>query len=325
MLSALAQATHRIRIGSMVNGMHYRHPAVTANAAATLDIISGGRLDLGLGAGWFEPESQAYGIPLGTLKERMDQFEEGTEVIVRLLTQEHTDFHGKHYDLTNARCEPKAVQIPHPPIAIGGKGRKRTLRIAAKYAQLWDAMFSESTDEFIELSAVLDEHCVKVGRDPKEITRSMHVSWPVDADPKALADRAAEFVAAGATQIVFSMRGPYRADLLGRWRTPSAPPSPKATTSPYAIVPHSFGACAIARHQLPRLSGGSGNNCFLGCISRCKSRVTDQRLRCGCIRLPEQFCIPDGESENWTVIHEPSIATAVLVSHTAVDDASHGR
>ena len=214
MLSALAQATHRIRIGSMVNGMHYRHPAVTANAAATLDIISGGRLDLGLGAGWFEPESQAYGIPLGTLKERMDRFEEGTEVIVRLLTQEHTDFHGKYYDLTNARCEPKAVQSPHPPIAIGGKGRKRTLRIAAKYAQLWDAMFSESTDEFIELSAVLDEHCVKVGRDPTEIRRSMHMSWPVDADPKALADRAAEFVAAGATQIVFSMRGPYRADLL---------------------------------------------------------------------------------------------------------------
>lgn len=214
MLSALAQATSRIRIGSMVNGMHYRHPAVTANAAATLDIISGGRLDLGLGAGWFEPESQAYGIPLGTLKDRMDRFEEGTEVIVRLLTQEHTDFHGRYYDLTDARCEPKAVQTPHPPIAIGGKGRTRTLPIAAKYAQLWDAMFSENTDEFIELSAVLDEHCAKVGRDPHEITRSMHIAWPVEADPKALADRAAEFVAAGAAQIVFSMRGPYRADLL---------------------------------------------------------------------------------------------------------------
>jgi F420-dependent oxidoreductase-like protein len=214
MLSALAQATSRIGVGSMVNGMHYRHPAVTASAAATLDIISGGRLSLGLGAGWFEPESQAYGIPLGTLKERMDRFEEGTEVVVRLLTQEQTDFHGTYYDLTNARCEPKAVQAPHPPIVIGGKGRRRTLRIAAKYAQQWDAMFSETTEEFVELSGVLDEHCAEVGRDPQEIKRSVHIAWPVDADPKALADRGAEFVAAGAAQIVFSMRGPYRADLL---------------------------------------------------------------------------------------------------------------
>lgn len=214
MLSALAQATSRIRIGSMVNGMHYRHPAVTANATATLDIISGGRLSLGLGAGWFEPESLAYGINLGTLKERMDRFEEGTEVIVRLLTQDYTDFHGKYYELTNARCEPKAVQTPHPPIVIGGKGRKRTLRIAAKFAQQWDAMFSETTDEFVELGEVLDEHCAKVGRDPKDIKRSVHIAWAADADPNQLADRAAEFVAVGAEQIVFSMRGPYRADLL---------------------------------------------------------------------------------------------------------------
>lgn len=214
MLSALAQATSRIRIGSMVNGMHYRHPAVTASAAATLDLISGGRFNLGVGAGWFEKESEAYGITLGTMKERMDRFEEGTEVIVRLLTQEHTHFHGTYYTLTNARCEPKGVQKPHPPIVIGGKGRKRTLRIAARFAQQWDAMFSASTEEFVELSGILDEHCAKVGRDPKEIKRSMHLAWAVDDDPRQLADRAAEFVAAGAEQIVFSMRGPYRADLL---------------------------------------------------------------------------------------------------------------
>lgn len=214
MLSALAQATSRIRIGAMVNGMHFRHPAVTASAAATLDIISGGRFSLGLGAGWFEPEAEAYGIRLGTVKERMDRFEEGTEVIVRLLTQEYTDFHGAHYDVTNARCEPKGVQQPHPPIVIGGTGRKRTLRIAARFAQQWDALFTESPAEFVELCGVLDEHCAQVGRDPKEIKRSVHLAWAVDDDPSALADQAAGYVAAGAAQIVFSMRGPYRADLL---------------------------------------------------------------------------------------------------------------
>lgn len=214
MLSALAQATKRIRIGSMVNAMHYRHPAVTASATATLDIISGGRLALGLGAGWFEPESEAYGIPLGTIKERMDRFEEGTEVIVSLLTKEYTDFHGAYYDLTNARCEPKAVQTPHPPIVIGGKGRKRTLRIAATYAQQWDAGFVGSTDEFVELCGVLDQHCATVGRDPRAIKRSIHLPWETDADPQQLADQAAEFASVGAEQIIFSMRGPYRADLL---------------------------------------------------------------------------------------------------------------
>lgn len=214
MLAALAQATKRIRIGSMVNGMHYRHPAVTASAAATLDIVSGGRFMLGLGAGWFEPESQAYGIELGTVKERMDRFDEGVEVIVSLLTQETTTFDGQFYHLTEARCEPKGVQKPHPPIAIGGTGRKRTMKTAAKYAQLWDALFTETTEEFVELNQVMNDHCAAVGRDPDEITRSVHLAWSVDDDPSALADRAAEFVAAGAQQIVFSMRAPYRADVL---------------------------------------------------------------------------------------------------------------
>lgn len=214
MLSALAQATRRIRIGSMVNGMHYRHPAVTANAAATLDIISGGRFALGLGAGWMEAESKAYGIELGTIRERMDRFEEGTEVIVRLLSQETTDFHGTFYDITEARCEPKGVQRPHPPIVIGGQGRKRTMRIAARWAQQWDAVFCESPELFVELNGVLDAHCAELGRDPGEITRSVHLAWAADDDPGALAERAAEFVAVGAQQVIFSMRAPYRASGL---------------------------------------------------------------------------------------------------------------
>ncbi|OYO18649.1 LLM class F420-dependent oxidoreductase [Enemella dayhoffiae] len=214
MLSALAQATSRIRIGSMVNGMHYRHPAVTAAAAGTLDIISGGRFALGLGAGWFEPESEAYGIELGTISERMDRFDEGVEVIVSLLSNDTTTFAGKYYRLTDARCEPKGVQRPHPPIVIGGTGRKRTMRTAARYAQQWDALFLDSPEAFTEVNEVMNSHCADIGRDPVEITRSVHLAWADGADPGQLAEEAAGYAAAGADQIVFSMRGPYRAASL---------------------------------------------------------------------------------------------------------------
>ena len=106
----------------MVNGMHHRHPAVTANAAVTVDHISGGRFSLGLGAGWFQLESQAYGIPLGTMRERFDRLDEGVEVIVSLLSKPQTTFAGRYYQLTDARCEPKPVQAKLP-IVIGGRGR----------------------------------------------------------------------------------------------------------------------------------------------------------------------------------------------------------
>ena len=122
----------------LVTGIHYRHPAVLANMAAALDIVSGGRLELGIGAGWNEEESGAYGIELGTIKERFDRFEEACEVLVGLLSQETTDFDGKFYQLKDARNEPKGPQQPHPPICIGGSGEKRTLRITARYAQHWN-------------------------------------------------------------------------------------------------------------------------------------------------------------------------------------------
>jgi alkanesulfonate monooxygenase SsuD/methylene tetrahydromethanopterin reductase-like flavin-dependent oxidoreductase (luciferase family) len=114
----------------MVTGNPYRHPAVLANMAASLDVISGGRLELGIGAGWNEEESQAYGIDLPPLRERFDRFEEACTVLDLLLTQETSSFAGKHYQLVDARCEPKPVQAPRPPIVIGGGGEKRTLRIA---------------------------------------------------------------------------------------------------------------------------------------------------------------------------------------------------
>ena len=133
-LTALAQATKRLRVGVLVTGIHYRHPAVLANMAAALDIVSNGRLELGIGAGWNEEESGAYGIELGSIKERFDRFEEACEVLTGLLSQETTTFDGKFYQLKDARNEPKGPQQPHPPICIGGSGEKRTLRITARYA-----------------------------------------------------------------------------------------------------------------------------------------------------------------------------------------------
>ena len=120
MLGAMAAATRRIRIGCQVTGMIYRHPAVLANMAATVDIMAGGRLELGLGAGWNQMECDAYGIDLPPLKERFDRFDEGVEAIVLLLTQPVTNYPGRYVTLTEARCEPKSVQRPHPPITIGG-------------------------------------------------------------------------------------------------------------------------------------------------------------------------------------------------------------
>ena len=131
-LTALAQATRRLRLGTLVTGIHYRHPAVLANMAATLDIVSGGRLELGVGAGWNEEESGAYGIELGTPRERSDRFEEACEVLAGLLSPpEQFSFQGSYFELTDAMCNPKPVQQPHPPICIGGSGEKRTLRTAA--------------------------------------------------------------------------------------------------------------------------------------------------------------------------------------------------
>ena len=190
-LTALAQATRRLRLGALVTGIHYRHPAVLANMAAALDIISEGRLELGVGAGWNEEESGAYGIELGTVKERLDRFEEACQVLIGLLSQETTDFDGKYYQLEAARNEPKGPQRPHPPICIGGSGEKRTLPLTAKYAQHWNFV-GGPPQEFARKRDVLASHCVAIGRDPKEIMLSAHVRLGEDRDyAKAVAEAAA--------------------------------------------------------------------------------------------------------------------------------------
>jgi F420-dependent oxidoreductase-like protein len=206
MLGALAHATTRIRIGAMVNGMHHRHPAVTANMAATLDHISDGRFELGMGAGWNFMESDAYGIELGELRDRSDRLEEGMEVIVRLLSETSVTHSGRFFELTDAWCEPKPVQ-PRIPIVIGGKGRQRTLRTTARFADQWDMTFPEQPADWLELDEVLRGHCEAVGRDHAEITRSIHLGYDEDSEPAALAAKAETFFEVGVDVVVWSMRG----------------------------------------------------------------------------------------------------------------------
>jgi F420-dependent oxidoreductase-like protein len=195
-LTALAQATKRLRVGVLVTGIHYRHPAVLANMAASLDIVSNGRLELGIGAGWNEEESGAYGIELGSLTERFDRFDEACQVIRGLLTQETTDFAGRYYTLTAARCEPKPVQSPMPPLCIGGSGEKRTLRSVARFADHWNWQ-GGTVEQWQAKRDVLHRHCADVGRDPSEIMTSTHLRLGRDGDVDAVVRQAEAFAEAG--------------------------------------------------------------------------------------------------------------------------------
>jgi F420-dependent oxidoreductase-like protein len=207
-LSALAQATTRLRLGTMVTGIHHRHPAVLANMAAAVDIISGGRLELGVGAGWNEEESGAYGIELGSVTERFDRFDEACQVLIGLLSQETTDFDGRFYQLRSARNEPKGPQRPHPPICIGGGGEKRTLRITAKYAQHWNFPGGTPKD-FARKRDVLAAHCVAVGRDPKEIMMSAQIRLTPDLNYRAIIADAIAYGAEGMDLAVIYLPAPY--------------------------------------------------------------------------------------------------------------------
>ncbi len=213
-LTALAALTSRIRVGCMVNGVPYRHPALIANMAASLDIVSGGRLELGLGAGWNDMEASAYGIDLYfPLKRRLDRFDEAVEVIVSLLTQEHTDFDGEYFKMTKARCEPKGPQRPHPPIVIGGTGEKRILRSVARWAQHWNMPFA-SPDTFKQKKEVLLRHCADIGRDPTEITCSLQIALAADGDVSEAAAGAAMLKEAGVDLVIFTLLPPHRASII---------------------------------------------------------------------------------------------------------------
>ncbi len=179
MMAAMALDTKNVRVGALVLGMNYRHPAVLANALTTIDHLSGGRLEIGLGAGWHEMEYAAYGIPFHPIGKRMDILEEGIQVVRLLTTQDRSDFNGAHFQLVNAASYPKPIQ-KRPNIWVGGNGEQRTLRIAARHADGWNSPYT-SPEEFKRLNGVLDAWCEKEGRDPAAIERNINLSFHMAA------------------------------------------------------------------------------------------------------------------------------------------------
>jgi F420-dependent oxidoreductase-like protein len=182
-LAALAASVPRVRLGALVSGNTYRHPAVLAKMAATIDQISGGRVILGIGGGWQENEHAAYGIDFFTVKERLARLDEACQVIKALTTHGRADFDGRYYRLVQAPLEPKPVQSPLP-LLVGGGGEKVTMRIAAQYADEWNTW--GMPDVLRHKMAVLDQHCAAVGRDPKEIQRSAQALLFLSDDPAFL-------------------------------------------------------------------------------------------------------------------------------------------
>jgi F420-dependent oxidoreductase-like protein len=185
-LAALAATVPRLRLGPLVSSVTFRHPAVLANMAAAIDNISGGRLVLGLGAGWQINEHVAYGIELGTVTERLDRFEEACEVVSLLLRARRTNFGGRYYHLTDAPNQPAPVQ-PRLPLLIGGSGEKRTLRIVARHADEWNTW--STPDVLAQKVRVLHRHCDAVGRDPSEIAISTQALLFLSTDNTWLAGR----------------------------------------------------------------------------------------------------------------------------------------
>lgn len=174
-LSALSAITRRIRLGTMVLSNSFRTPSVLAKMAATLDVISKGRLEFGIGAGVSEDEHRAYGIPFPKPRIRVERMKEGIEIIKKMWTEEKADYTGKHYRIKEAVCEPKPLQKPYPPITIGGGGEKLTLRVTAEHANRYDWGFLPSIKQYQHKLRVLESHCSVIGRNVQEVEKSC---WP---------------------------------------------------------------------------------------------------------------------------------------------------
>ena len=184
LLAALAARTERIRVGVLVSSNTFRHPALIAQQAVTLDHISNGRLELGLGAGWFVAEHDRFGIPFPPPGERVGRFHEAVQIIDSLLRHETTTFAGRYYRLAGAYVRPAPVQKPRPPLTLGAH-RPRMLRICAEYADSWISF--GTVEEMRERNLILDDHCAAIGRDPREIRRSFY-GWAAQMKDQGLPD-----------------------------------------------------------------------------------------------------------------------------------------
>lgn len=236
-MAALAGTTTRVRVGCLVFCVGYRNPGVLCKAAVTIDHLSGGRVELGLGAGWNEHEFRAFGMPFLPIKDRLDHLEETAIVLRRLFDGERVTFEGKHVHLTDALCDPRPRQ-PRLRLWIGGQGEKRLLRIVARHADGWNVPFL-APEVFTRRASTLDDWCAKEGRDPGAITRTINLGLAIGGDdaavqrqedqlpsmfgghtehvkpgiligtPARVIDRIAEYERAGAEWVILALRAPF--------------------------------------------------------------------------------------------------------------------
>jgi F420-dependent oxidoreductase-like protein len=193
-VTALSQLTRRVRLGQMVGCNSYRNPALLAKITSTLDVVSGGRLDWGIGAGWYEGEYRSYGYDFPTAKVRLAMLAEAVQIVTSMWAEPETTFHGEHYDIERAQCDPKPLQQPHPPVWIGGGGEQITLRIVARYADC--SNFGGGPAQWAHKRDVLRAHCVAVGRDADEI----RMTWSPEVLVRSTeAEVEAEFARRGRT------------------------------------------------------------------------------------------------------------------------------
>lgn len=215
MLAALAETTTRVRLGCLVGAVPYRAPAVLANMAATIDVVSDGRLELGLGAGWHVAEAEAYDLVLPPkLGDRFDLFDEAVEIIIGLLTDERTSFSGEYFTIDDAYNEPKGPQRP-PPVTIGGTGPTRTLRAVARFADWWNTPFFDPAD-YAAKSDILAGHCETFGRDPASIRHSTHAMVMSDHSVEQIVDTLGGVIEAGVDQPIAYFQPPFGPEPLER-------------------------------------------------------------------------------------------------------------
>ncbi|HUZ85931.1 MAG TPA: TIGR03560 family F420-dependent LLM class oxidoreductase [Candidatus Baltobacterales bacterium] len=209
--AAMAEATQRARIGCLVTGNTYRNPALLAKIAVTVDHLSGGRLEFGIGAAWAEIEHQMYGIE--GLDHRVGRLSESLQIIKSLWTEERTNFEGRYYRMTDAIANPKPLQKPHPPIWIGASGAT-TLRLVARHGDVWNIAGGDP-DRVKELTAMLDDACSALGRDPAEIRHSLQFGWD-GKDRGELIELSGRYLELGVTEQVIYLRGADPAALASR-------------------------------------------------------------------------------------------------------------
>lgn len=196
LMAALARETSTLRFGTLVVCNSYRHPPLLAKMASSLDHICNGRLEFGLGAGWYEQEYLAYGYDFPPIATRLAQLDEALEICKRMWTQERTTFTGRHYRVREAWCNPKPLQKPHPPIMIGGGGERVLLRIVARHADRWN--FGGSVADFRRKIPILEEHCRSLGRDPAAIEKTWFGTIVIEATEARVQERLAKRAARGA-------------------------------------------------------------------------------------------------------------------------------